>query len=601
MEPAGSESHDLEFPGDWRSKTSHSFLEEFSKRSVCISRAPSFSDAALRYDPRWPELRLQPDSRLISQEKLSLEVKHIYATLTRVEDLCRFVHGEQVPQQWWQSYRNSVLEVELFKTDQLIFLHQMLVGNRPLRIREQVVSSGGLEGQQWQDLIALHRTLLYEHYDLIVASLHRSTSPKCHRLPATYSTPARMWKHGIHPFLELLCRRLPESVDYMHAFIHLAYQMVALLYETAPSFENTWIECLGDLGRCRMAIEKENQDRGLWAKIASSWYSKAAENDPTAGRLHHHLAIVARPNTFLQVAYFSRSLTCVVLFPSARDSFLAVLDPLLGAPTPPKDLLIEKAFMQAHGFLLKRLDSERFMHVQAIFLSLLDNHIGRAMVGWKEQGVHIAVTNIAGLFDYGLENSVLRSAFLSYASSLSDSRGSRPPFSLKNPTSPIIIEADTLSRPGVLALGSDFTSSAAYLLTKSTLILALRRKGDENVLPHVLVLLSFLSSCASIPHVALLVDHAPWREIVTFLNSLAGTGSPMELFTGSIFPSEEACELPLPEDYFVRGQLWSLSHFPKSWFSRTPDEEERYLELASTSKLRAERILRIGYYLSTVS
>jgi hypothetical protein len=82
--------------------------------------------------------------------------------------------------------------------------------------------------------------------------------------------PARMWKHGIHSLLELLRRDLPGSIDYMLAFIYLAYQMMALLYETVPgfedtvpdfedtapgfedtvpAFENTWIECLGDLGR----------------------------------------------------------------------------------------------------------------------------------------------------------------------------------------------------------------------------------------------------------------------------------------------------------------------------------------------------------------
>lgn len=42
----------------------------------------------------------------------------------------------------------------------------------------------------------------------------------------------------------------------MLAFIYLAYSMMALLYETVPAFEDTWMECLGDLRRYRMAIEK---------------------------------------------------------------------------------------------------------------------------------------------------------------------------------------------------------------------------------------------------------------------------------------------------------------------------------------------------------
>ena len=58
--------------------------------------------------------------------------------------------------------------------------------------------------------------------------------------------PARMWRHGIHAFLEVLRYRLPDSLEHMLAFIYIAYSMMALLYETVPTFEDTWIECLGE-------------------------------------------------------------------------------------------------------------------------------------------------------------------------------------------------------------------------------------------------------------------------------------------------------------------------------------------------------------------
>jgi hypothetical protein len=51
--------------------------------------------------------------------------------------------------------------------------------------------------------------------------------------------------------------------------------------------------------------------------------------------------------------------------------------------------------------------------------------------------------------------------------------------------------------------------------------------------------------------------------------------------------------LPLPEDYLVRGLAWAHDYFPKKWFERERDEEERYLELASTVKSRMERVLRL--------
>ncbi|KAL5434023.1 hypothetical protein PMIN06_011513 [Paraphaeosphaeria minitans] len=205
-----------------------------------------------RYDARYPGLLLQPDSRPISQEQLASEVKSIYAGLTMVETKCIHVDRAQAA--------------------------ALQDGSDP---------TSRLASDHWQALIALHRTLLHEHHDFFLASQHPSASPALRRLAAKYSMPARMWKHGIHSFLELLRRRLPESIDYMLAFIYLAYQMMALLYETVPAFEDTWIECLGDLGRYRMAIEDENpRDRETWAGVARSWYSKAADKNPSVGRLY---------------------------------------------------------------------------------------------------------------------------------------------------------------------------------------------------------------------------------------------------------------------------------------------------------------------------
>ena len=65
-------------------------------------------------------------------------------------------------------------------------------------------------------------------------------------------------RHGIHAFLGVLRHRLPDSLDTMLAFIYVAYSMMALLFKTVPNFEDTWIECLGDLGRYRMTIEDDN-------------------------------------------------------------------------------------------------------------------------------------------------------------------------------------------------------------------------------------------------------------------------------------------------------------------------------------------------------
>lgn len=233
----------------------------------------------------------QPETRPISQEQLVAEVKGIYAGLLMAESKCIDVDSSQSAQ------------------------------TRPK-----------LNDEQWQALIALHRTLLHEHHDFFLASQHPSASPALRRLASKYAMPARMWRHGIRSFLELLRHRLPTSLEHMLTFIYLAYSMMALLYETVPNFEDTWIECLGDLGRYRMAIEDDDiRDREIWTEVSRYWYSKAGGKfeNPNTGRLHHHLAILARPNAVEQLFYYTKSLCVAIPFKSARDSIHTLLTPIL--------------------------------------------------------------------------------------------------------------------------------------------------------------------------------------------------------------------------------------------------------------------------------
>jgi hypothetical protein len=547
-----------------------------------------------RYDPRYPGLLLQPDSRPISQEQLASEVKSIYAGLTMVETKC--IHVDRAQAAASQDHTDTKLASD-----------------------------------HWQALIALHRTLLHEHHDFFLASQHPSASPALRRLAAKYSMPARMWKHGIHSFLELLRRRLPESIDYMLAFIYLAYQMMALLYETVPAFEDTWIECLGDLGRYRMAIEDEDvRDRDTWSGVARSWYTKAADKNPTVGRLYHHLAILARPNALQQIYYYSRSLTCVKPFPSARESILTLLDPILGRVPAgfTHALPIDTNFIKAHALQFEGVSvekgqpSQEFQTAKDEFTSNLDNHIGRVTAKWKEQGVYIAVTNVAGLFDYGRDDNILRQAFLAqlYQKSLDSPRNttednirSASPLDQLDPAPPSI-HADDIPK-AIEDFAEQRTFTNAKRITNDTFALVLRRIGDKNVLPHVHVMLSFLSSFASSTYVSNLLDDAPWSELAAFLNTLVKTETQVQsqspnqtenidtLLAADVFPGERerGDELPLPEDYLMRGLIWAHDHFPRKWFEREIDEEERYLEMASTVKNRMERVLRLGYTLSQVS
>ncbi|KAK4106390.1 hypothetical protein N658DRAFT_387178, partial [Parathielavia hyrcaniae] len=62
------------------------------------------------------------------------------------------------------------------------------------RQNPQTDPANKLNSDQWQALIALHRTLLHEHHDFFLASQHPSTAnPASGRLAAKYAMPTRKW------------------------------------------------------------------------------------------------------------------------------------------------------------------------------------------------------------------------------------------------------------------------------------------------------------------------------------------------------------------------------------------------------------------------
>jgi len=191
-------------------------------------------------DTKWhqpdPKLLLQPETRPISHDQLVVEVKGIYAGLVMVEAKCIDFDEKQT--------------IAAQEKDRDPSKHRRLTP------------------EQWQALIALHKTLLHEHHDFFLASQHPSASSALRRLATKYSMPARMRRHGIHAFLEVLRHRLPDSLDHMLAFIYIAYPLMALLYEAVPTFEDAWTECLGDLGRYLTALEEDGvRDHEIWPEL----------------------------------------------------------------------------------------------------------------------------------------------------------------------------------------------------------------------------------------------------------------------------------------------------------------------------------------------
>ena len=576
-------------------------LEKKSSGVRISDSSPNLQEEDLEQDP---ELLLQPETRPISHDQLFLEVKGIYAGLLMVESKCIEVDSRQ---------SKAALERD---------------PSRPTKLSDE----------QWQALISLHKTLLHEHHDFFLASQHPSANPALSKLPEHYSMPARMWRHGIHSFLEVLRHRLPESLDHMLAFIYIAYSMVALLYETVSSFESTWIECLGDLGRYRMAIEDDMRDREVWSGVARFWYGKGADKDPDQGRLYHHLAILARHSSLQQLSLYSKALTCVTPFESARSSIMTLFSPILNG----KDSLylrsipFETMFIKVHGMLFSGTALESYDSSLSRLIDLLDRYITRLAAKFKEQGIFAAIANISALFEYGggvrqsgATKSILQLCFkplrdaedraIGEAKLRAQEEGKAGPASSLRLASKLLQVGDVdlalLAVESIKPVASDrefidpsdLETSLQFItramkLAFNTFTICLRQICDKNVLPLIGVYFMFIWDLTRIEDIngvkTLITKEAPWREMCSFLNTLVKPETLSSRVRAPNFPTpKEQNGRPLPEDFLMRGQ-W---YFPSHRFSGTMvDEEERAIEVASNVATRVERILWLGLHTASV-
>lgn len=473
-----------------------------------------------------------------------------------------------------------------------IAIDQGRMGNAARRIT--------LSDHNWQALTALHRTLLCEQYDFLLASQQPTAPEQVKRMASEKQMPFRLWRFAIHSYLEVLRLNLPESMDYMVNYIMIAYQMLALLLEAVPAFELVWMECLGDLARYRLAIESRDMwDREVWAGVAHYWYLKACQKLPDVGRLYHHLGMLVRPRSLQQVYYYTKSLTCVQPFQNAKESIKTILDPPLGRTQqqPSYATQLDEMVVKVHAIMFNKTSLENADAARNTLLSHLDQQITPAGAKWREYGVFIAVINISAWFSYGLEQDQLRQLLLSEPN-VSSSRTRRHHTMKADMTQDENLETivQAVSSPHVWL-------NAAVSLTFDVFSISLNRVQDTYVLPHVHLMLIFLLTlcrtslrlnCMSI--YSSLTVAAPWKELATFLNhqtALDGLNNrTLQAGTTQQFLRPERGEVqPLPEDHLVRGLIWCKDFFPLEWFSRDEDEESRMLERPSTHNVRSERVL----------
>ena len=436
--------------------------------------------------------------------------------------------------------------------------------------------------------------------------------------------PARMWRHGIHSFLELLRHRLPESLDHMLAFVYFAYSMMALLMESVPSFVETWIESLSDRAQHRTAIEEiDMHDSEIWSGCTKMWYKKAADKSPTVGRIQYHLAALARPNIVEQLFYYSKAILSWLPFPDAKESVLLHFNPFLQEPgtVGQKHPTVEAAFIMFHQVLFVHGHWDLCQINMDPFLSDLDIHVGRIGSKFRTQGSEIASPLFHLALGFGNTDSAVTKAFqpdtergtaLEAVSKDVDQSISRvDDFQAKignlrrcwksakgepGRHAGTELQSEDLVTDPYIANIEEAPAQAAKIITQ--------RNGDKNIVPYMHIQLAFLWNLVHVPEALQYIQrHIPWDGVVNFLNTLGRSAVDETCVVGDEFPRQlSGTGGQLPEDFPMRGLVWTPHYFSSSFFqSQVMDEDERTLGFPSHAAPRAQRYLWLGVSLASVS
>ncbi|KAL3587486.1 hypothetical protein FPOAC2_13383 [Fusarium poae] len=88
----------------------------------------------------------------------------------------------------------------------------------------------------------------------------------------------------------------------------------------------------------------------------------------------------------------------------------------------------------------------------------------------------------------------------------------------------------------------------------------------------------------------------PWGLTASMFNSLLESCEPgYKVQSHTTLLDNDQSKRPLPEDFAMRGLLYSEDYPPKDWFYNDRiDDDERYSELAPMAEERKHRILSLG-------
>lgn len=327
------------------------------------------------------------------------------------------------------------------------------------------------------------------------------------------------------------------------------------------------------------AQDKNSYNYDVWAPISQGWYFKASFKAPILGRPYYHLATLSPPKSFQRLFYLVKSLCVSVPFPPARTLLLSFFEWAmqfrLQHPWPDSFYF---QFLKTHSMLSSGQTVDNLQDTNREILKLLRtrNDSGER----HDVSARMAIINCCALLSYGKqENAILKS--IQTCKDQDDSIEGTPTSTTE------LNAANQLEGPLKL-----FEDMSRVFLAQGL---------DADLLPYLHVQAVFLLHVSQCPVAMKHIEKAtPWSAIAEVLTGALQNVPDTRRLELDQFPGQD--QPPdsrlLPEDFDLRGLVWTEAYFPEDWFSsEVVSFGEDQPPIASAAQSRIVRVLWIFFRL----
>lgn len=236
---------------------------------------------------------------------------------------------------------------------------------------------------------------------------------------------------------------------------------------------------------------------------------------------------------------------------------------------------IDTAFVRAHGLLFSGKDHEQFIAQSEV----LTEHLAASACQWTEDGYHIPIVLNCALLEYGSESNPIMMI-------IKQGRGDELDMAVSD--TPNFDERQTVPT-------QRFNDALEFISRAHRAVFGLT--GDEMAYPYLHVTLVFLHHMSQFPGaMAYIEEKMPWKKISLCLNSAMESCSSVQKIESDDLPHSASRDArPLPEDFALRGFLWTETYYPDEWFSKIGADTNKTGPLTSWMlQERMDRCLWLG-------